>query len=152
MPQQLHKKTGMDEKIRLIFTTEKPLAWQFRPRHETPPCPEPCLACRTAARQGACYTKNAVYQVTCSICKAVYVGQTERTMGSRITEHIKGPNSHVHLHMATHGIDHKTAFTWRVLATHPYATTRLALEALFIRRTDQKMNGCEGARLLSFVE
>lgn len=149
---QLRRDTGLNERIRVIFTTERPLGWQFRPQHETPPCPENCVACRTAERTGRCFTKDAVYWVSCKICGAVYIGQTNRTMRSRITEHSKTATSHVFQHMESHGLRAREEFVWKVLATHRYTSARLAMEALFIRRSQAAlMNGCDGMRLLSFL-
>lgn len=147
---RLHQQSGMANTIRLIFTTERPLSWQFRPPRETQECPPGCLGCKTAVKP-ACFLKAAVYEVTCSVCGAKYIGQTERTMRSRILEHLKTPTSHVYAHMQTHGANHQTSLTWRVLTTHNYTATRLALEALYIRRTGNKMNGCEGMDLLPFL-
>jgi hypothetical protein len=151
---QLYKRTGMRDKIRLIFATERPLAWHFRPNHETPACPAGCIACTTAEVPNSCFTKKAVYKVTCALCNATYIGQTDRTMRSRIIEHSKDNFSHVHLHMESHSASNPNwnkQFKWRVLATHPYTTTRLAIEALFIKKQGSLMNGCEGSRLLPFI-
>jgi hypothetical protein len=149
---QLCKRTGMAEKIRIIFTTERSLAWQFRPPHEKPACPVNCIACQTAERPATCFTKNVVYKVACSLCNAVYVGQTERTIRSRIQEHTKSSNSHVYQHMAAHSPASSTSFRWRILATHPHTNTRLAMEALHIKAASNLMNGCEGAPILPYLQ
>jgi hypothetical protein len=148
---QLRRRTGLNDKVRVIFTTERPLAWQFRPKREIPACPTNCMACATSERPAACCKKNAVYLVTCQLCRATYVGQTERTMRSRILEHAQTQSSHVNQHMITHGSENSKKFTWKVIASHPYTSTRLAIEALFIKRQSQLMNGCEGAHLLNFL-
>jgi hypothetical protein len=143
----------MADKIRLIFTTAKPLAWQFRPKREHPTCPPPqCISCMTGENPGCCFVKNVVYKISCSLCHKVYIGQTERTARSRIIEHTKQASSHVFTHMSTHGPSSSTRFSWKILATHPYTTTRLAIEALFIQRENSIINGCEGMKTLDFIK
>ncbi len=149
---RLRQAAGLSDMVRIIFTTERPLAWQFRPKHEFVPCPPQCIACHTAERPGYCFTKMAVYQITCQVCQAIYIGQTDRTIRSRVEEHSKVHSSHVYLHMLTHGDGNCTKFKWRILRTHPHLTTRLAVEALYIRQAQERlMNGCEGAQLLPFL-
>ena len=151
---KLRKRTNLEEKIRVVFTTEKPLAWQFRAKHEVLSCPPNCIACQTASKPGSCFTKNAIYRIECQICGAVYIGQTERTIRTRIGEHAKTSNSFVHQHMINaHGINNVTSFRWRIVTTHPYLNTRLAIEALHIQQNRlHLMNGCEGTKLLSFLQ
>ncbi len=72
----------MDKKVHFIFTMEKSLRWQFCPRLEIYQCPVECIACHTVSKPGMYYTKNAVHQVDCQVCGAVYVDQTGRTMRS----------------------------------------------------------------------
>jgi hypothetical protein len=142
-------RTGMHEKIRIIFKTERSLAWQFRAKPEQPKCPTNCLSCSTAAKPNCCFTKCAIYKITCCICNLVYIGQTGRTMRSRIHEHIKSDKSHVFLHMRGHATGDITQFQWRVITTHPYETTRLAIEAQHINKNQHLLiNGCDGAPLL----
>jgi hypothetical protein len=138
----------MAEKIRLIFTTERPLNWLFRPKKEKIKCPLNCIACRTAEKAGNCFSKYVIYKIRCLVCHAVYVGQTERTVRTRITEHTKAMNSHVFIHMATHGANQALSFKWKILGSHKDNNTRLAMEALFIRQETEVMNGCEGVFIL----
>jgi hypothetical protein len=150
---RLCRRTGLTEHLRLIFTTERSNAWQFRPRHEIQSCPSNCMACATSERPSSCFRKNSVYRVTCVLCGARYVGQTDRTMRSRIIEHIQTSSSHVHQHMVdTHGEVNRMQFKWRVIGSHPHTRTRLAIEALFIRREGNLMNGCEGTVILPYLK
>jgi len=97
-------------------------------------------------------SKNVVYRITCQLCQATYIGQTERTIRSRIIEHSKTASSHVHLHMTSiHGVSNQLQFKWQILATNRHTGTRLAIEALHIHKQPHLMNGCEGARLLPFL-
>ena len=149
---RLHRRTEMHDKIRIIFLTQKSLAWQFRPKNESQTCPNNCISCSTAIKGGQCFMKNVVYCITCSLCKAEYVGQTERTIRARICEHTKDSKSHVYIHFATHhNNQHHSHFSWRILASHANASTRLALEALFINKQANLMSGCTGASLLPLL-
>jgi hypothetical protein len=145
-------RTNLDKIIRIIFITAKPLAWQFRLKYETQKCPPNCIACVTASRPGRCFTKNAVYKIQCLVCHHVYIGQTGRTMRSRIAEHHSQMASHVYQHMHLHQADQYKNFKWSIISVHPYIGNRLAMEALHIRNcTESIMNGCEGAHLLAFL-
>ncbi len=87
------------------------------------------------------------------VCGAVYVGQTRRTMRSRIVEHAKGPESHVHTHMMGHNRDNSLCFKWRILDIRGYLSTRLAMEAMHIKRftNNSLMNNCDGAVISPFL-
>ena len=149
---KIAKRTKQMKNIRLIFTTERPLSWQFRPKNEAQKCPDLCIACLTASKPGSCFTKYAVYLISCNQCDKVYVGQTERTMRSRISEHTKSPQSHVYKHLHSHNDTSHSDFKWKVLMTHALHNTRCAAESLFIQQYKHSlMNGCEGARLLPFL-
>jgi hypothetical protein len=150
---KLAKKTGHADSIRFIFTTERPLSWQFRPKADTQKCPNDCIACLTAEKSDTCFIKYAVYLITCNICDMVYVGQTERTMRSRIAEHTKCIQSHVFMHLQTHSKNQQKNFHWKVLTTQKVYNTRLAIESLFIQHYKGRlMNGCESIRLLPFLQ
>ena len=148
---KLYDRTGVRDKIRLIFTTEKALACQFRPKPVIPSCPVDCIACITAIKGGCCFTKFAVYLIICDVCGQQYIGETERTIRSRITEHTKATTSQVYSHMLLHGNEHLSAFKWRILATHPNTVTRLAIESLNIKQHTNLMNGCAGVTTLPFL-
>jgi hypothetical protein len=61
---RLLRVTGMQHTVRLIFTTERSLAWQFRPARELPTCPSTCGACATASKQGLCFKETCRLQNT----------------------------------------------------------------------------------------
>ena len=164
---QLARSTEMDTKLRIIFTTEPPLSRQFRPQPPSQNCPAGCFSCLTAKYKNNCFRKHVVYKISCLICNAVYIGQTGRTIRSRILEHGKSPDSHVRSHMQTHdntsiGItnistnDNKCSpqwsFTWQIVTSHRWKNTRMALEAMHIQQNRQHlMNGCEGACVLPYL-
>ena len=46
-----------------------------------------------------CLKKNVVYKIECSICGIVYIGETGRTIGSRIKEHLTMEKQTVYKHL-----------------------------------------------------
>ena len=149
---RLAKFTSLKDQIRFIFTTCKPLAWQFRAPREKLVCGSNCLSCETSLKEGLCFVKNAVYLISCKLCDKVYVGQSSRCAGSRINEHIKNPTSFVFSHMQRHGTDCRTDFEWSILATCAQLRRRLAIEALYIEQYKNKLiNDNKGTDLLNFI-
>jgi hypothetical protein len=150
---KLANRTGQANNVRFIFTTERPLSWQFRPKTVMQKCPDNCIACLTAEKADSCFIKYAVYLISCNLCDKVYVGQTERTIRSRVAEHTKCTQSHVYKHLQIHNNNPENAFHWKVLTTQAVNNTRLAIESLFIHQyKDKLMNGCESIRLLPFLQ
>jgi hypothetical protein len=46
--------------------------------------------------------KNVVYEITCSHCGILYIGETGRTIGSRIKEHLTMDKQTVYKHLESH--------------------------------------------------
>jgi len=146
------RSTGLNDKLRIIFVNQKPLARLFRENRETVNCPRGCHSCLTARHPGNCLTKFVVYEIKCNICNAVYIGETSRSIRSRVLEHGTAETSHVHMHMVQHGSQHSYSFTWRIIMMERNFNTRLAIEALNIRKSRHNlMNGCEGRQLLPYL-
>ena len=139
---QLSRRTKMDDKIRLVFQTERPLAWSFREKRESQKCPDQCISCRTASKPDLCFTKFCVHRVACKFCNSEYVGQSSRCIRTRIIEHSKSPSSFVFLHMTQH--PNHLNFIWSILGVVRDDRSRLALEALYIHSLVKPMNGCHG--------
>ena len=55
-----------------------------------PSCPggARCHAC-AAGLQGRCHTSGVVYQLTCTLCKKTYIGETGRMVRLRYNEHLR---------------------------------------------------------------
>ncbi|XP_026688555.1 uncharacterized protein LOC113472981, partial [Diaphorina citri] len=47
--------------------------------------------------------KSGIYSIKCADCDAMYIGMTMRSIGTRVSEHLRGPDSHVDQHMSTTG-------------------------------------------------
>lgn len=145
----LARKTGVIDKLRFIFTTERPLAWKFREKRESIKCPLDCIGCATALKPNVCHNKFTIYNIECTVCNAVYIGQSARSISSRISEHTKCNTSAVFIHMHTHGQFHTTAFKWKIISICKNFHARLAAETFFIASCKARvMNGCTGMETL----
>ena len=140
---RLSRNTGMAGKVRLIFQTEKSLAWSFRKPRVPQKCDTGCIACKTSLKPKTCFTKCVVYHITCNLCNKFYIGQTNRTIRSRILEHTKSPSSSVYKHMFNHNPHSLCNFTWKILTTITCNQTRLIAEALYINNTPNLFNDCK---------
>ena len=56
-----------------------------------PPCPSGNKVCHTCKviKKGRCTDKNVVYELTCKICGATYVGESKRPLRLRYNEHLR---------------------------------------------------------------
>ena len=56
-----------------------------------PPCPSGNRTCNTCKmiRKGRCTDKNVVYELTCKLCGATYVGESKRPLRLRYNEHLR---------------------------------------------------------------
>ena len=79
------------------------------------------------------------------------MGETGRTMRSRIKEHLRMDKQTVHVHLRTHNIDPQSESTisWKILHSNiNYRYEREVIEALEIRNySDRIMNGCAGRNI-----
>ena len=141
------------DKVRIIFTSERPLSLRFRDRRELPKCPEKCWTCAMSIKKDCCFKKFAVYELCCSLCDCRYIGQTNRTMKSRLREHCKTASSAFYQHaFSEHQAPPESILKWRILRTERNLSKRKALESIFISRERHKLvNGCSGDSLLPFI-
>ena len=145
------RKTGLLGLIRVIFTTERPLARQFRDHKVLQQCPKSCKACKTSVFKGNCFKKYVIYKLVCNHCGKIYIGQTNRTIRSRILEHTSSKSSHVFIHMLEHGFDMDSLhFTWVILKIIKNNAARLSAESYYINKHTNLMNGCEGVNIIKF--
>ena len=148
----LANRTGLADHVRILFTTERPLGQRWRLQKERPRCDAQCWTCETAEVRRRCYTKYAVYELTCRQCQAKYVGQTARTVRSRIREHVTSASSAFFRHvMECHQSIPQECLRWRILRIERDGVARLALESLEIGKRDHLVNDCSGEQLLPFL-
>jgi len=126
------KSSGLNDKIHLIFTSRPPLHRILSINKESVDCAVDCLSCTLALKPGQCNSKNIVYKITCLLCaNFVYIGETMRRVGTRITEHaLTDKQSLVYQHMRRiHPLD-TNKFQWQVLMRIDNWYTRTAAESL----------------------
>jgi len=99
--------------------------------------------------------RPGVYSIPCKDCESVYIGQTGRTINTRIKEHSKSilPNSKIcsavkdHVHQLDHNIDFKNT---KVLMYSNTLSERLIVESYFIKRSNVFTGNKSSTELLIF--
>ena len=141
------RRSGIDN-VRIHFMNGKPSSRVFAPPKEKANCPPQCELCTLATRPNLCRKKNVVYAITCSHCQAVYIGETGRTIGSRVKEHLSMKGQTVYKHIQTHGTPSRdqSTITWAIIHDNiPNQAERRCIEAFEIKKQfNNIMNGCIG--------
>ena len=78
----------------------KKLGLLYKPLKERQQCPEHCETCDLTKTKGKYLIKSVVYKIKCKYCNSVYIGETARTIGSRIKEQVRSQT--VYNHLKTH--------------------------------------------------
>ena len=124
--------------VGVYFEGGKPLRQLFRPPVEKLTCLPDCATCAMTSMKKRCYSKGVVYKISCNICGLVYIGETGRTLQSRLTEHIdvkQTLRSTVSRHYKTLHNATVPAFTWSILHSSIHDTRRRTiLESMYIRK------------------
>ena len=145
--QAVIKRSGI-QNIKVHYMTGRPLSSIFRPPKEQQKCPEACETCTSAKKVNKCLSKNCVYIIECTHCHLVYIGETSRTVGSRIKEHVRMKKQTIYQHLVSHtNTPMLKDISWDILHNNiPQHQTRKIIEALEIRKknTETIMNGCIG--------
>jgi len=88
---------------------------------------------------------NVVYQINCTDCDASYVGQTKRTLNTRVNEHrnhIRRNSTQLSV-ITDHRLQFKHEFDWdnvRVVDQEPNYHKRLISEMIFIKKQKHGLN------------
>ena len=107
------RKCGLTQHMSLNFYS-KTLAGILKPKKEKLCTKTNCKFCE--AGQGDCWTKECVYLIKCLTCDSFYIGETKRTMRSRLREHMSSESSLVHEHLKSHSRSPKLDdIRWNVL-------------------------------------
>ena len=72
--------------VKINFENDKPLSKVFAPPRVKPLCSKDCETCKLSEKPNRCLFKNVVYLITCTTCGIMYIGETSRTIGTRIKE------------------------------------------------------------------
>ena len=88
---------------------------------------------------------NAIFQLNCKDCKAIYVRETKRTLNIRAEEHITAIKSaSERSHTAEHCWKYNLDFDWehkKVLGFENNLKTRTIKEAIYSEETEHHING-----------
>ena len=89
-----------------------------------------------------CNSKFIVYFIECRLCSATYVGETKRTMRSRLREHLALPTSQVFCHLSNqHARAEPGDLSWSILhAGVARCDVRRRLEFYEIRSRNPVLN------------
>lgn len=138
--------------VRIHFMNGQPLSRTFVPSKEKQNCPKDCCTCKLSLKLNRCLVKHTVYRIICSHCDSVYIGETGRSTGSRMKEHLRMKKQTVYIHLKSHNIDPQigSPISWEIIHSNVRNyRERKVIEALEIRKHSQNiMNGCVG-RILS---
>ena len=141
------RRLGIDN-IKIHFMTGRPSSRVFAPSREKLNCPDDCETCKLDIELNRCLTKNVVYEITCSTYRTMYIGETGRTIGSRIKEYLTMDKQTVYKHLKSHknSMRKDLVTTWKILHTNfKNHGERKCIEALEIKSHYGKiMNGCIG--------
>jgi len=87
-----------------------------------------------------------VYQITCSTCKKIYIGETSRQLKKRLEEHRKTTNSAIkeHIDKTGHIIDWHSI---KILDQDQNTSNRKIKEAIYIRKLKPSLNRDQGLDL-----
>lgn len=148
----LLQRTKLSDKVRVTFNAGIPLKRKLHPPKERRKCKESCEICKSGNQSGNCFNKGVVYEIKCNLCSKIYIGESARTVQSRIQEHTKHPNSAVFSHFKD---NHTTEaiiqnITWRIVHRNLQNWhKRVNLESLYISEVPKHllMNGCFGRQL-----
>ena len=146
------KSNGFDSNIQIVFRNNLPLSQALQPMRSYRVCSPDCIPCKYADKPKLCYTKFVVYEIICTICDHMYIGETCRTFATRFKEHLCDKNSAIYSHLNYHDVNPKSTdlpLKWKFLdknVKHP--NVRRSIEALHIKRNQGSlMNGCIGREL-----
>jgi hypothetical protein len=67
--------------VKINFMNGRPSSRVFSLPRDRESCREDCETCKSAIKPKQCLTKNVIYEITCSHCGIVYVGEIGRTIG-----------------------------------------------------------------------
>ena len=138
--------------IKTHFMNSGPSSKVFAPSREKLNCPDDCETCKLTLKTNCCLTKHVVYQVMCSNCNITYIGETGRTVESRIKEHLRMKKQTVFVHLKSHPDNplEESPFSWKILHSNVKShSERKIIEALVleIQKHSDIMNGCIGRNI-----
>ena len=108
-------KYGLSDFLSLTFKSYT-LSSLLKPRRPSLCFKSGCKFCLISSSGDNCSRKFVVYLIECRLCPATYIGETARTMRSRLHEHVSSSTSHVFQHLRNaHAEAELEHLTWRIL-------------------------------------
>jgi len=106
-------RTGLNDFLTVSFKSNS-LSSILKPKHFN--CVyNKCAFCSSSSGR-LCLTKHCVYFIQCNLCSSFYIGETKRTMRTRLSEHVNSNSSLVFQHLAQHGsLPHISLISWKIL-------------------------------------
>ena len=142
----LHR-CGLKDWVRLAFSGGQSLGRKFHPPKEKVSC-DGCDICKIGKTSNQCHIKGVIYRIKCNICNKSYIGETGRSISTRVKEHLfKKSYSAVQTHFQEehHTTDCYNNVQWEILhAGLKYTNRRMTLESIYISKEPSLMNGCQG--------
>ena len=85
--QAVIKRTGISN-TRVYYVNGRTSASVFKAPKDKQLCPDNCDTCSAAKVAKRCLVKNCVDKIDCRHCHLIYIGESSRTIGSRLKEHM----------------------------------------------------------------
>ena len=134
------KRSGLQDELRIVFRT-RTLSSLLADKRKPTLCPPSCNTCQASVSPLQCFTKNVVYSIKCRHCSAEYIGETGRTIRTRIAEHCSRSSSAVFQHLTNHGDVTTAAIEWTIVHRDlSNVTLRRRVESLEIRSRQPYIN------------
>ena len=132
-----------------IYRRSTTILDQVRPRQpDIRKCSWTACPTKEAAK---CFTKNCVYEVTCSPCGRRYIGSTTRPLHERIREHtMTGRGSTVHQHLISCG-EGEARVRVRILAKEKDEVNTRLREAIIIKKLRPELNTRAESDLVNLI-
>ena len=142
-------KCGFQDKLCVSFKSRPTTS--LLALHRGPLCTFPnCKFCASATNQEDCFIKQCIYFISCVTCSASYIGETGRTMRSRLREHVSSQTSAVFRHLLSHDPSPDlSSIRWTILHRNMRSIhQRKALEESVIRSQKPVLNEIFSSSLL----
>ena len=142
---KLVHRCGFSDLLTVSFKS-RTLSSLLRPRRSHFCSVNNCKYCFISKNGEECNCKFVVYFIECCLCSATYVGETKRSMRSRLSEHLASPTSHVFLHLRNeHARAEPRSISWSILhAGVTRCDVRRRLELHEIRSRNPLLNVQQG--------
>ena len=103
--------------IKTHFMNGRSSSKVFAPSRAKLNCPDDCETCKLTLETNCCFTKHVVYQIMYLNCNITYIGETGRTVGSRIKEHLRMKKQTVFVHLKSHSDNpfEECPIIWKIL-------------------------------------